>query len=143
MFGSAASSLITLLAYFSAAEELKMFTIWSMGNLGNTGWEKLGLLSGAILLGLVPALASVKAYNAMLLGRKLCGQHGHQNFQRLRWSMIVSTGILTGSITAFCGPIAFIGIAVPHLTRLLFKTNNHTLLFPAAALFGNIGIAGL
>lgn len=135
MFGSAASSLITLLAYFSAAEELKMFTIWSMGNLGNTGWEELGLLSAAVLLGLLPVLASVKAYNAMLLGESYAVSMGI-NFQRLRWSMILSTGILTGSITAFCGPIAFIGIAVPHLARLLFKTNNHTLLFPAAALLG-------
>ncbi|WP_439483814.1 iron chelate uptake ABC transporter family permease subunit [Cyclobacterium plantarum] len=135
MFGSAASSLITLLAYFSAAEELKMFTIWSMGNLGSTGWEKLGLLSGAVLLGLLPVLTSVKAYNAMLLGENYAVSMGI-NFQRLRWSMILSTGILTGSITAFCGPIAFIGIAVPHLARLLFKTNNHTQLFPAAALLG-------
>ncbi|SHN13141.1 iron complex transport system permease protein [Cyclobacterium lianum] len=135
MFGSAASSLITLLAYFSAAEELKMFTIWSMGNLGNSGWSELGLLSVLLLLGLLPALLSVKAFNAMLLGENYAISMGI-NFERLRWSMILSTGLLTGSITAFCGPIAFIGIAVPHLARLLFRTNDHTFLFPAAALLG-------
>lgn len=135
MFGSAASSAITLLAFFSAAEELKEFTIWSMGNLGNTGWKDLAFLSGAVFLGLVPAISSTKAYNAMLLGEAYAVSMGI-NFQKLRWVMILSTGILTGSITAFCGPVAFIGIAVPHLARLLFRTQNHAILFPAAASLG-------
>ncbi len=132
MFGSATSSVITLLAYFSAAEELKLFTIWSMGNLGNTGWEDLGYLAGAVVLGLIPALFAIKSYNAMLLGETYAMSMGI-NFQKLRWTMILSTGILTGSITAFCGPIAFIGIAVPHLARLLFRTQSHSILFPATA----------
>ncbi|MDO6437210.1 iron ABC transporter permease [Cyclobacterium sp. 1_MG-2023] len=135
MFGSAASSVVTLLSYFSAAEELKMFTLWSMGNLGNTGWNELGILSGAIFIGLSLVLFSIKSYNAMLLGEAYAKSMGI-NFERLRWIMIVSTGILTGGITAFCGPIAFIGIAVPHLARLLFKTNDHRILFPATALLG-------
>lgn len=132
MFGSATSSVITLLAYFSAAEELKLFTIWSMGNLGNTGWNDLVFLTGAVVLGLIPALVAIKSYNAMLLGETYAVSMGI-NFQKLRWSMILSTGILTGSITAFCGPIAFIGIAIPHLARLLFRTQSHTVLFPATA----------
>lgn len=132
MFGSATSSVITLLAYFSAAEELKLFTIWSMGNLGNTGWSDLGFLAGALVLGLIPALVAMKSYNAMLLGETYAVSMGI-NFQKLRWSMILSTGILMGSITAFCGPIAFIGIAVPHLARLLFRTQSHSVLFPATA----------
>lgn len=135
MFGSAASSVVTLLSYFSAAEELKMFTLWSMGNLGNTGWNELGILTGAVVFGLSLVLFSVKSYNAMLLGEAYAKSMGI-NFERLRWIMIVSTGILTGGITAFCGPIAFIGIAVPHLGRLLFKTNDHRILFPATALLG-------
>lgn len=135
MFGSAASSIVTLLSYFSSAEELKMFTLWSMGNLGNTGWPELGLLLGALLIGLSLVIFSVKSYNAMLLGEAYAKSMGI-NFQKLRWIMIVSTGILTGGITAFCGPIAFIGIAVPHLARLLFKTNDHRVLFPATALLG-------
>lgn len=135
MFGSAAASVITLLSYFSAAEELKMFTLWSMGNLGNTGWNELKILSGAVLIGLSLVLFSVKSYNAMLLGEAYAKSMGI-DFYRLRWIMIVSTGILTGGITAFCGPIAFIGIAVPHLARLLFKTNDHRILFPATAILG-------
>jgi iron complex transport system permease protein len=135
MFGSAAASVITLLSYFSAAEELKMFTLWSMGNLGNTGWNELKILSGAVLIGLSLVLFSVKSYNAMLLGEAYAKSMGI-DFYRLRWIMIVSTGILTGGITAFCGPIAFIGIAVPHLSRLLFKTNDHRVLFPGTAILG-------
>jgi len=135
MFGSAASAIVTLLSFFSADEELKMFTLWSMGNLGNTGWSELGLLSGAILIGLTLVIFSVKSYNAMLLGEAYAKSMGI-NFQKLRWIMIVSTGILTGGITAFCGPIAFIGISVPHLARLLFKTNEHRILFPATAILG-------
>ncbi|WP_460512017.1 iron chelate uptake ABC transporter family permease subunit [Cyclobacterium sediminis] len=135
MFGSAASSVVTLLSYFSAAEELKMFTLWSMGNLGNTGWNELGILTGAVVFGLSLVLFSVKSYNAMLLGEVYAKSMGI-NFEKLRWIMIVSTGILTGGITAFCGPIAFIGIAVPHLARLLFKTNDHRILFPATAILG-------
>ena len=135
MFGSAASAIVTLLSFFSAAEELKLFTLWSMGNLGNTGWSELGLLSGAILIGVTMVVFSVKSYNAMLLGEAYAKSMGI-NFQKLRWIMIVSTGILTGGITAFCGPIAFIGIAVPHLARLLFKTNDHRILFPATAILG-------
>lgn len=135
MFGSAASSVITLLSYFSAAEELKMFTLWSMGNLGNTGWNELGILTGAVVFGLSLVLFSVKSYNAMLLGEAYAKSMGI-NFEKLRWIMIVSTGVLTGGITAFCGPIAFIGIAVPHLARLLFKTNDHRILFPATAILG-------
>ncbi|MBI0400269.1 iron ABC transporter permease [Cyclobacterium marinum] len=135
MFGSAASSVVTLLSYFSAAEELKMFTLWSMGNLGNTGWSELWYLSGALAIGLSLVIFSVKSYNAMLLGETYAKSMGI-NFERLRWIMIISTGILTGGITAFCGPIAFIGIAVPHLARLLFKTNDHKILFPATAILG-------
>ena len=135
MFGSAAASVITLLSYFSAAEELKMFTLWSMGNLGNTGWNELKILSGAVLIGLSLVLFSIKSYNAMLLGEAYAISMGI-DFYRLRWIMIVSTGTLTGGITAFCGPIAFIGIAVPHLARLLFKTNDHRILFPATAILG-------
>jgi iron complex transport system permease protein len=123
------------LSYFSAAEELKMFTLWSMGNLGNTGWNELKILSGAVLIGLSLVLFSVKSYNAMLLGEAYAKSMGI-DFYRLRWIMIVSTGILTGGITAFCGPIAFIGIAVPHLSRLLFKTNDHRVLFPGTAILG-------
>ncbi len=137
MFGSLAAALISILAYFSNSEELKMFTIWSMGSLGDTGWSQVGILSAAVGAGLIPALLWTKPFNAMLLGEDYAKSMGI-NFNVLRWSMIISTGILTGSITAFCGPIAFIGIAIPHISRMVFQSSDHKILFPGAALIGAI-----
>lgn len=135
MFGSAVSALISVLSYFSGAEQLKMFTIWSMGSLGSTQPDQLIAFLVAVLLGLIPLLINLKSFNAMLLGEAYAESMGI-NIHRLRWAMIVSTGILAGSVTAFCGPIAFIGIAVPHMARLVFKTGDHRILFPASALIG-------
>ncbi|WP_113924134.1 iron ABC transporter permease [Cognataquiflexum aquatile] len=135
MFGSAVSALISVLSYFSGADQLKMFTIWSMGSLGSTQPDQLVAFLVSVLLGLLPLLVNLKSFNAMLLGEAYAESMG-VNVHRLRWAMIVSTGILAGSVTAFCGPIAFIGIAVPHMARLVFKTGDHRVLFPASALIG-------
>jgi iron complex transport system permease protein len=135
MFGSAVSALISVLSYFSGAEQLKMFTIWSMGSLGSTQPDQLFAFLFAITLGIIPLILNLKSFNAMLLGEAYAQSMGI-NIQRLRWAMIFSTGILAGSVTAFCGPIAFIGIAVPHIARLAFKTGDHRILFPASALAG-------
>jgi len=135
MFGSAVSAIISVLSYFSGAEALKLFTIWSMGSLGGLVWDQVGVLSLVILIGIIPVVASVKSYNGMLLGESYARSMGI-NPDRLRWLMILSTGLLAGSITAFCGPIAFIGIAVPHLARIVWKTPDHRILFPATALIG-------
>ena len=137
MFGSAVSALISVLAYFSEAERLKLFTIWSMGSLGSTQDGQVPVLALAMLLGTVPLLLHIKSYNAMLLGENYAASMGIR-INALRWAMILSTGILAGSVTAFCGPIAFIGIAVPHMARLVFKTGDHRILFPASALLGAI-----
>ncbi|WP_194777683.1 iron ABC transporter permease [Pararhodonellum marinum] len=135
MFGSAASAIVSVLAYFSEAEQLKVYTVWSMGSLGGTSGQQLHAFLIASLIGLIPVLAFIKSYNAMLMGEGYASSMGI-NIHRLRWAMIISTGILAGCATAFCGPIAFIGIAVPHMARLLFKTGDHRILFPAAALLG-------
>lgn len=135
MFGSAVSALIAVLSYFSQAEQLKLFTVWSMGSLGSTQESQLWGFALATAIGLLPVLAMVKSYNAMLLGEAYAESMG-VNVHKLRWSMIISTGVLAGSATAFCGPIAFIGIAVPHLARLVFRTGDHRVLFPASALIG-------
>lgn len=137
MFGSAVSALISVLSYFSGAEQLKMFTIWSMGSLGSTQTDQLVAFLVAVIIGLVPLITNLKSFNAMLLGEAYAESMGI-NINKLRWAMIVSTGILAGSVTAFCGPIAFIGIAVPHMARLVFKTGDHRILFPASALIGAI-----
>jgi len=137
MFGSAVSAIISVLAYFSEAEQLKLFTIWSMGSLGGTTFGQLKGFSVATIIGILPVLWMLKSYNAMLLGESYAESMGVR-IHRLRWGMILSTGILAGSATAFCGPIAFIGIAVPHMGRLVFRTGDHRILLPASALIGAI-----
>ena len=135
MFGSATGAIISVLSYFGGAEALKLFTVWSMGSLGGVSQAQLGVFLITCLLGIVPVLIFVKSFNAMLLGERYAESMG-VNLYQLRWAMILSTGILAGSATAFCGPIAFIGIAVPHLARMMFQTGDHRVLFPASALIG-------
>lgn len=137
MFGSAVSAIIAVMSYFSGAEQLKLFTVWSMGSLGGTSYPQLLGFSLATLTGLIPVIALLKSYNAMLLGEAYAESMGI-NIKRLRWGMIVSTGILAGSTTAICGPVAFIGIAVPHMARLIFKTGDHRILLPGSAIAGAI-----
>lgn len=137
MFGSLAGALISVLAYFSEAEQLKVFTVWSMGSLGGTQAGQLEIFLLICILGIIPVLIFIKSFNAMLLGEAYAKSMG-VNIHHLRWAMILSTGILAGSATAFCGPIAFIGIAVPHMARLVFKSGDHKILFPASALIGAI-----
>jgi iron complex transport system permease protein len=137
MFGSAVSAVISVLSYFSGAEALKLFTVWSMGSLGALGWSQVGIVGLLILLGSIPVVGSIKSYNALLLGEVYAKSMGIHTSQ-MRWLMIVSTGILAGGITAFCGPIAFVGIAVPHLARIVWKSSDHRVLFPGSALIGAI-----
>ena len=135
--GSAVSALVSVLSFFSGAEALKMYTVWSMGSLGALNWSQVALLGLVLVVGLVPVVFSIKSYNAFLLGESYARSMGIHT-ERLRWLMIGSTGILAGGITAFCGPIAFLGIAVPHLARMLWKTVDHRILFPGSALLGAI-----
>lgn len=135
MFGSASGAVVSVLSYFGNAEDLKLFTIWSMGSLGGISGSQLQILGLTTLLGVFPVIAMLKSYNAMLLGERYAMSMG-VNINALRWTMILSTGLLAGSATAFCGPIAFIGIAVPHLARIIFRTGDHKVLLPASALIG-------
>lgn len=135
MFGAAVSAVISVLSYFAGAEALKLFTIWGLGSLGGLGWSQLMALFIMILLGLIPVIFSIKSYNGMLLGESYAASMGI-NPKKLRWMMIISTGLLAGSITAFCGPIAFVGIAVPHLARMIWKTSDHTTLFIGSSILG-------
>lgn len=137
MFGSAVSAIVSVLSYFSGAEALKLYTVWAMGSLGGLGWTQVGILGMVMFVGLIPVILSIKSYNAMLLGESYAQSMGI-NPVKLRWMMILSTGLLAGSITAFCGPIAFIGIAVPHLARMVWKTVDHKTLFLASSLVGAI-----
>ncbi|TRX36439.1 iron ABC transporter permease [Flavobacterium sp. ZT3R18] len=135
MFGSFTSAVVGVLTYFSSAEQLQKFTFWSMGNLGNLSWSSIVILSICVLLGLFLSLLSIKPLNALLLGENYAKSMG-LNFNKARLIIILATSILAGSITAYAGPIAFIGLAVPHIAKLVFQTSNHTVLFWSTLLFG-------
>lgn len=135
MFGSFTSAVVGVLTYFSSAEQLQKFTFWSMGNLGNLSWTSILILTICVLLGLFLSLLSIKPLNALLLGENYAKSMG-LNFNRARLIIILATSILAGSITAYAGPIAFIGLAVPHIAKLVFQTSNHTVLFWSTLLFG-------
>lgn len=136
MFGSFTSAFVGVLAYFSSAEQLQKFTFWSMGNLGNLSWDSIIILTIAVCIGLVISLASIKPLNTLLLGENYARSLG-LNYEKSKLLIIIATSILAGSITAFAGPIAFIGLAVPHVAKLLFHTSNHRVLFWATLLIGS------
>ena len=137
MFGSFAGAIVNVLSYFSTAEQLQKFTFWSMGNLGNLSWNSIGILGTAVGFGLLLSLLSIKSLDALLLGENYAKSVG-LNFKKARFIIIIATSILAGSITAFAGPIAFIGLAVPHIAKLLFQTSNHKILFFSTLLLGGI-----
>ena len=137
MFASLTSAIVGTLTYFSTAEQLQKFTFWSMGNLGNLSWSSIVILSVCVAIGLLLSLVSVKPLNALLLGENYARSLG-VNYKRTRLIIIIATSILAGSITAYSGPIAFIGLAVPHIAKLVFQTSNHTILFWATLLLGAI-----
>jgi iron complex transport system permease protein len=135
MFGSFTSAIVGVLTYFSSAEQLQKFTFWSMGNLGNLSWTSIGLLTFCVIVGILISVFSIKPLNALLLGENYARSMG-LNFKRTRNIIILATSILAGSITAFAGPIAFVGLAVPHIAKLVFQTSNHAVLFWSTLLFG-------
>jgi iron complex transport system permease protein len=137
MFASLTSAIIGTLTYFSTAEQLQKFTFWSMGNLGNLSWSSIVILSICLAIGLFLSLVSIKPLNALLLGENYARSLG-MNYKRTRLIIIFATSILAGSITAYAGPIAFIGLAVPHIAKLVFQTSNHTILFWSTLLLGAI-----
>lgn len=137
MFGSITAALVSVLAYFSNAEELQRFIFWSFGAVGGLSWEQLGILGVLVFLGLLLTLISLKSLNAFLLGENYAKSLG-VSVKKSRYRIIIATGLLAGGITAFAGPIAFIGLAVPHLTRQLLNTMEHKVLVPAVFLYGAI-----
>lgn len=137
MFGSLASAVVSILQFFSQAEQVQAYLIWTFGSLSGTTWEELNLLLPVTALGLLLAVLVAKPLNALLLGDRYAESMG-VNLSQTRGWIILSTSLLAGGITAFCGPIAFIGLAVPHLTRLLVPTADHRKLLPAVMLGGAI-----
>ncbi|GEC77836.1 iron ABC transporter [Flavobacterium aquatile] len=137
MFSSFAGAIVSVLTYFSTAEQLQKFTFWSLGSIGNLSWNNIIFLSNAVLIVLILSLFSIKSLDALLLGENYARSLG-LNIKKSRLIIIFATSILAGSITAFAGPIAFVGLAVPHLAKLLFQTSNHKILFFGTILIGAI-----
>ncbi|WP_409415675.1 iron chelate uptake ABC transporter family permease subunit [Flavobacterium sp. PS2] len=137
MFGSFTSAIVGVLTYFSSAEQLQKFTFWSLGSLGNLSWSSIIVLAVSVSIGLLLSASSIKPLNALLLGENYAKSMG-LNFKRTRLVIIFATSILAGSVTAFAGPIAFIGLAVPHIAKLTFRTSNHAILYWSTLFYGGI-----
>ena len=135
MFSSGISAVVQVLQYLSRDESLKSFIIWTMGSLGDVTNAQLPILFLAILAGLILALYTVKPLNQLILGEDYAKTMG-LNIRRSRTLLFISTTLLAGTSTAFCGPIGFIGLAMPHVTRMIFSTSDHRVLLPANILTG-------
>jgi cobalamin transport system permease protein len=135
MLSSGISAIVTIMQYFSSESMLKAYVIWTMGSLGNLTASQLNVLLISVSAGTVVSLFSSKMLDALLLGENYAGSIG-LNVRFARTVIFICTSILAGSVTAFCGPIGFIGIAVPHIVRIIFKTSDHKTLIPGTILLG-------
>ena len=137
MISSGVSAVVQILQYLSNEEALKSFVIWTMGSLGDVTTNQLHLMLPAVLLGLVVSVAVIKPLNLLLLGEQYARTMG-LNVRRSRYLIFLSTTLLAGTVTAFCGPIGFVGLAIPHIARMLFSNADHRILLPASALCGAV-----
>jgi iron complex transport system permease protein len=137
MLGTAISAVTGILQYFSGRDALKLFVMWTFGSLGGVNWQQLGFLIPAAIITLFGSWLMARSLNLMLAGEKYAQSLGLR-LRSSRLVLILLAGLATGSITAYCGPIAFVGIAVPHIARMLWKTTNHYVLVPGTALIGAI-----
>ena len=137
MFAAFSSSLSSILQYFSQDFQLKSFVLWTFGNLSNVSYSQIWIMLTLIILALTIVVFSLKGLNILVLGNDNLSNFGI-NRRYLQLSILISTAILTGVVTAFCGPIGFVGIVVPHFARMLIKSSNHIQLLPITALLGAI-----
>jgi iron complex transport system permease protein len=137
MFGSLTSAIVSILQYFSTEENVHKFVIWTLGSLSAVSMDDIKIISPIILISLLLCITMQKSLNTLLLGENYARSLG-ANIKHLRLFIICLTGLLAGTITAYTGPIAFVGIAIPHLARNLFKTSNHNILVPTSILIGAI-----
>ena len=137
MFGSLTSAVISVLAYFSEAAQIQQYLFWSFGSLGNLSWNEITVFIIIYTIGILGTISVIKPLNSFLLGENYAKSLGI-NVKRSRNIILLITSLLTGVITAFSGPIAFVGLAVPHIARMLFSSSNHKILLPAVAVIGAI-----
>lgn len=130
MVGAATASIVSVLQYLSKAEEMQVYILWTFGSLGGLNWLEIQILAAVLITGVTLAFLQIKSLNAWLLGDNYARSLG-VNIKKSRLMIILSASILTGAVTAFCGPIAFVGLAVPHLTRLVINSHDHKTLIPA------------
>ncbi len=135
MIGSVAGALVNVMQNYANPDSLKLFIVWTLGSLSSVGWEEMRWLVPIVLAGMLLVVMLIKPLNGLILGEEYAQGLGI-NIRRVRFVMVVATGLLAGGITAFCGPIAFVGVAVPHIARGLFRTSNHMQTVPATALAG-------
>jgi len=137
MFSSLAIAIVSILQYFSEPELVQKFVIWTLGSLSSTAWEQLQIIIPMVFAGLILGVFLMKPMNAMLMGEENARATGvHVN--SVKYTILISTSIITGALVAFTGPIAFIGLAVPHIVRLLFDTSNHRTVLPGSVIAGSI-----
>lgn len=137
MIGYLSSSAISLLNFFATEEGVKSYLVWGLGNFGGVSMQQMPLFLIVCLIGIIGAIMLIKPLNLLLLGDRYAENLG-VNITTVRNTLLVVTGLLTAIITAFCGPISFIGLAVPHITRLIFHTDDHRILIPSTLLIGSI-----
>ncbi len=137
LFGYATSAIVSILLHFSQVESLQTYLSWTFGSFGGVTWRQMLILAPVVIIGLVAALVLSKPLNALLLGESYARSLG-LSVQQARLWIITSASLLAGAITAFCGPIAFLGVAVPHLCRSLFNTSDHRVLVPGVTMMGAI-----
>ena len=135
MFSSGIGAVVQILQYVANDESLKMFVIWTMGSLGDVTFNQLAVLIPSIIAGLLLAVITIKPLNLLLFGEEYAVTMG-LNIRRSRGLLFLSTTLLAGTVTAFCGPIGFIGLAMPHVTRMLFRNSDHRVLVPGTVLSG-------
>ena len=137
MVGYVSSSAVALLNFFASEEGVKSYMVWGMGNFGGVSMDHMSLFALLCLVGIIASIFLIKPLNIMLLGTQYAESLGI-NIRQIRNLLLVTVGLLTAVTTAFCGPISFIGLAIPHISRLLFRTDNHQILLPGTVLTGAV-----
>jgi iron complex transport system permease protein len=137
MFGSITGALVSVLQYFSSPELLQRFIIWTFGSLGGIHWHEIGMMTTLVLVSIILSFQLMKPLNVLLINEEYALSLG-VSVRKIRFLVIIISSLLAGIVTAFAGPIVFIGIAVPHLARNVFRTNDHRILLPAVLLIGAI-----
>ncbi len=137
LFGYATGALVTILLHFSVADRVQAYVIWTFGSFGGVTWRQLAVLAGAVVVGLAIAWLVAKPLDALLLGETYASSLG-VDIRSARGAVLVATALLAGSVTAFCGPVGFVGVAVPHMARAMVATARHRWLVPATALSGSL-----